>query len=858
LKGEGFLDVPWPAKGLVESTALHRQPPGTTPDCLNVRAFDPRTGRNRGAGRSGLEKFCADRIVGEYSIQAVDHLVTTNQVPSTGIGQSTYTPSANDSFGLVNSAGTSYATGGGSGTILCSCWDSSNQLYAAVLEGSTYKVYKVSSAGAILWTSTLSATGLQAVVGMAVYEDTLLIAVSHDVGNPPESRVLRLDISDGVNEDSAGYWLDDADFEGAIEDANSNLCHNVLAVCGRVLGVLTDGSPDQLELFDLLDGSAIAQATLTGTGSTDTHMVVTDGVAFFYCLTGSHHVKKVSVTGNVEWTFNDDSNDYFGIAFDSKNQRLAVCGDLSGSNSFGLLSLTAGTLSSETSAGSVTAWHHVAYSGNGEFVLWRKNATNNQMGLTEALATDWGPSTLGGNINVQGQSANPGPNPVARADLSPRSVRLLVVSNGEVRRVTADGPVALTGGPNALDSTAPVVYGTQHFQDYYWCDGAGYRKYTSLLDQVGAWTATSGSLPVDAFSFRARLICVWRARIVLSGLQYDPQNWFMSRLGDAADWDYGATAAVATAAVAGNNSNAGKMGDVVNCLCPMDDDVLLMGGDHTIWAMVGDPADGGRLDLITDTVGMAYGRPFCMDPQGAVWFFASRGGFYRMAAGQQPERVSQAIEERLADIDVGATVASCAWDDRQQNVHLYLTPLDSTEATKHYVFDVRNKAWWVDEHANKDHNPKVVHVLDGDDPGDRVLLLGSWDGYLRMLSPDATDDDGEPIVSHVFVGPVQQKGMEGFLLKELQAVLGSESGQVTWSVHVGESVQAALSAAAAATGTFAAGRSRSQFVRRFAHAAFVRLSHSTRKANGLANAPWAYESMLAAVRPVGKVRQRAF
>ena len=79
--------------------------------------------------------------------------------------------------------------------------------------------------------------------------------------------------------------------------------------------------------------------------------------------------------------------------------------------------------------------------------------------------------------------------------------------------------------------------------------------------------------------------------------------------------------------------------------------------------MNGDPMAGGRIDLVTDTIGMAWGRPYCKDPTGAIWFFGSRGGVYRMALGSQPERVRQAIEERLAEVNVATTIVRMVWDD---------------------------------------------------------------------------------------------------------------------------------------------------------------------------------------------------
>src|SRR6202020_709199 len=110
---------------------------------------------------------------------------------------------------------------------------------------------------------------------------------------------------------------------------------------------------------------------------------------------------------------------------------------------------------------------------------------------------------------------------------------------------------------------------------------------------------------------------------------------------------------VATAAVAGNNSTVGVVGDVVTALIPYSDDLLIFGGDHTIYIMTGDPAAGGQIDLVSDAIGMAFGIPWCKDPYGTVYFFSNRTGIYTLVPGQAPVRISQNIEQILFGIDTG-------------------------------------------------------------------------------------------------------------------------------------------------------------------------------------------------------------
>ena len=69
----------------------------------------------------------------------------------------------------------------------------------------------------------------------------------------------------------------------------------------------------------------------------------------------------------------------------------------------------------------------------------------------------------------------------------------------------------------------------------------------------------------------------------------------MSRSGDATDWDYSAEDPLAAVAL-NASSSAGRIGDAVHALIPWRDDVMLIGTEHGLFAMSGDPAAGGSID----------------------------------------------------------------------------------------------------------------------------------------------------------------------------------------------------------------------------------------------------------------------
>lgn len=464
---------------------------------------------------------------------------------------------------------------------------------------------------------------------------------------------------------------------------------------------------------------------------------------------------------------------------------------------------------------------------------------------TPAIVPDWTVQHLDVTVGMsEGQVAT-------QLSQSGRVVTLVAVSQGNVYTFTPGG-MSWKIADNQTGQDPPVNYTGIMFtatlnQMVWFADGNNWAYYDPRVNAVFPWVASSGVLPVDQQGNTPRLICAWRGRIVLSGLLYDPQNWFMSAVGDPTNFDYAPLDLTPTQAIAGNNSPLGIVGDVITALIPYSDDVLIFGGDSTIYILQGDPMAGGQIDLVTKSIGMAWGQAWCQDPYGTIYFVSNRCGIYSFVPGQQPVRISQPVEQLIADIDTGLTTIRLLWNDRFQGLHVFLTPTRAPAPTRHLFWEMRSGSWWQDQFADPNFDPLCCATFDGNLPGDRVALIGSWDGYVRSVSTTALDDDGLPIDSAVVLGPINAKTLDDFLLKDLQAVLGESSGQVGYAVHVGSTAEIALSNAPVATGTWGAGRNLDTHIRRAGHAVYVRLTASN---------PWALEVIRARVDMMGKVRRR--
>lgn len=486
-------------------------------------------------------------------------------------------------------------------------------------------------------------------------------------------------------------------------------------------------------------------------------------------------------------------------------------------------------------------------------VRTRRNRGGSRPGMTKLISTqvngDWVVQELR-TITVGSQMGSGS----VQTSLSGRVVILLGVSNGVVK-VQNPGDTVWTAVTNntgeepALNISGPMM-SAQNSQKLWIVDGVNYVVYHPVTNSLEAWTASAGSMPEDSDGNFARLICNWFGRIVVAGLPLDPQNYFMSAVNDPTDFNELPPAPVpVTAATSGNNADAGLIGDVITGLIPWSNDVLVFLCDHMIFKMTGNPLDGGVVDKVSESIGGAWGEAWCMDPDGNIYFLSNHCGVYIMEAPNgKPRFLSQAIEKLTQDINTGECIIRMQWNNQEKGFYLFVTFMDAPAATRHYFYDVRNNAWFPDVFGNLDHNPLCCCTFDGNEPDDRKLLIGCWDGYVRQFDPDADDDDGTDIDSVVIIGPILTATADMMMLNELQAILAEMSDDVTWSVKVGDTAESALSSTAVRSGTWVAGRNRNSPVRRSGHAIYIRIASTNQ---------WALESIRAMFGPTGKITRRS-
>jgi hypothetical protein len=358
-------------------------------------------------------------------------------------------------------------------------------------------------------------------------------------------------------------------------------------------------------------------------------------------------------------------------------------------------------------------------------------------------------------------------------------------------------------------------------------------------------TSISGS--ISEADVACRIMALYRGRLVLSGLETDPQNWFMSASQDVNNWDYFPTVLNQQQAVAGNNSQtAGKLGDVITALAPYNDDVMLMGMANSISVMRSDPAAGGAIDVVSSKVGIAGPQAWTFDTSQTFYFFWING-LYKMDLNSfQPILMSQGrLDKTFSEINLATSRIFLEYDPEWQGVHIFVTD-DSqpTTAPIHYFWDERNDAFWRDQYPAA-HGPSFVFRLNADNPEDNATLLGGFDSVLREFNDDATDDDGTVITSFCRFTPlVTGDVIASSRVDDVHVILDSNSDPLSLRCFSGDTAETAEANADAGTVRYARtmlGGRNTPIRQRVSDAVVIFEIRQTTDADAGTTATWAFE-----------------
>lgn len=287
--------------------------------------------------------------------------------------------------------------------------------------------------------------------------------------------------------------------------------------------------------------------------------------------------------------------------------------------------------------------------------------------------------------------------------------------------------------------------------------------------------AAKGDAPVAAVTAK------YRDRIFASS----GSEWFCSRMGNHADWDYGADMGDTTRAIEGNLAFAGDRGEAITAIMPVDDGTLYIATEHTLWRMRGDPSVG-EMHLVSREYGVVGPKAWCTANQRL--FFVSHRGFVSLTYGEMPRYDSAGIPS--FPTDAGTILGfdakeNCVYAFSSGGVYLIEAGMGTT-----------NPAFW----------PLYMQMPAAVGSAGGAIALKYGDAWMRF-------DDSVPCesASRIAFGPFRisaSDDTDGFLA-ELHVTLAEQSADMTASCYMAHSAERAVKLARAGTGgvsfDFAAG-----------------------------------------------------
>lgn len=293
------------------------------------------------------------------------------------------------------------------------------------------------------------------------------------------------------------------------------------------------------------------------------------------------------------------------------------------------------------------------------------------------------------------------------------------------------------------------TYGFVNFGEFNTSDpvtgsGDGSEFTPSAVDENPHWynwtpyagdTETYGAMPEKAY-----LGCLYRGRTVLSGNPNYPYQWYMARQANPWDWVYAANDAQSP--VAGQDSDAGELGDIVKSLIPYRDEYLIIGCANSIWVLKGDPAEGGSMQEVDLTKGIFGALSWCFDPNGNL-YFASNDGIYVLPFGFGPivNLSGLVLPNMMGDLNVQPDTHRIlmGYDKEFQGILITITKL-SDGTNYNFYYDLKTQGFFPEVYpfSGGVYSMFQYDAVDRESSG---LLLGSTDGYIRVHDEAAKNDE---------------------------------------------------------------------------------------------------------------------
>ena len=321
-----------------------------------------------------------------------------------------------------------------------------------------------------------------------------------------------------------------------------------------------------------------------------------------------------------------------------------------------------------------------------------------------------------------------------------------------------------------------------------------------------------GHIPIGC-----EIVAAYRGRMVFARESTAPHAWFMSRVKDPNDWDYGAEDS--GRALQGVVALAAEVGDPITAVMPSSDDYCVFATSDQLWVLRGDPAFGGDLDNLSRNIGCVGPQAWCYGPSGEIIFY-SYDGIYVLGPGanQWPQAVSRNIlpeDFRIPSALIENYHILMAYDVYYGVVHIYLVDrAGDDDEMRHFWFHWETRGFWPRK-LPKRADPYSVVAVNKKWGGDSAVMVGGRDGVVRVYRDaywqdldisalgapeDSVEEEewwemfGKPVTvgGRILIGPIATGYDEEKILTRIAATLGLSSGDLDWRIVGGKSPEEAL------------------------------------------------------------------
>lgn len=298
----------------------------------------------------------------------------------------------------------------------------------------------------------------------------------------------------------------------------------------------------------------------------------------------------------------------------------------------------------------------------------------------------------------------------------------------------------VTGTNKSGDSVS--FTGTEEVAGPFWYEWTPY----------GNDTDSFGTMPTYASIVLLHIGRVW----LMADTQY-PHQWYGTRQNNPFDFLYAQNDA--GSAVAGNNTDAGEVGDIIIDAISYSDDYMIFGCASELHVMLGNPCAGGRINLVR-TSGLLAPRAWTWDNDKNLFLLTDEGLLKISQGFGAAQNVTAGVyPDFIEDLAYDPTIhrIAMAYDPVAKGIIISrVTISDGTNVC--WFYDLRSGGMFPEVYPEEGSFFALWNFI-ADAPEDRALLIASQDGYIRkwdktVKSDDAGASGNEAIDAYVGFGPI--------------------------------------------------------------------------------------------------------